>query len=197
MATVNAWLRDGSYADFPESQWTWTWEGSPATTRTSRFPTRGSVRGHHSLPSQELRSRHSFKGRRSMTDLWNGTGLLPNKNPAPTWFQKDTEDQTLKAQRLRLGLPEHAQSGTDGDQRKAWCRLLPGSEGPALSPRPEIVPTVSLEFQGASAPQREHLVLPSGAKEPSSPPASHPRPDCVGVFLGSTHGFKDLDSEGT
>lgn len=55
----------------------------------------------------------------------------------------------------------------------------------------------SPEFPGALAPQCENLVLPGGAKEPSSQPASHPLARLCGVCLGSTQGFKDLDSEVT
>lgn len=133
-------LRDGSYTDCLESQWTWTWEGSPAATRTSHFPTRDSAHRHHSLRGQELRSRRSFKGRRSMTNWWNGTGLLPNKNTAPTSFRKDTEDRTLKAQRLRMGLPEHAPSGTDGRPEEGLVPPASRVRGPCPLPPPRLFP---------------------------------------------------------
>lgn len=69
-------------------------------------------------------------------------------------------------------------------------------QGTRSPPAPGLFPQ-SLEFPGASAPQRENLVLPGGAKERSSQPASHPLTRLCGVCLGSTQGFKDLDSEGT
>lgn len=132
---------------------------------------------------------------------WLTRGMIQAYFPMKTQPQRDSKRTLrtglLKAQRLRLGLPEHAQSGTEGDQRKAWCHPLPGSEGPALSraPLPQIVPTVSRVQRSLGSPTQ----APRSAKwcqgatqlACTAPLASWRR-----LVLGSTHGLKDLDSEG-
>lgn len=115
--------------------------------------TRDSKRGHDSLQSQELGSRSSAKGGRAVTDLWDGTGSLPRKNAAPPGFSEDTNDETLKAQRLTLGLPEHAWSGTNRVQRRPGDHLLLGSEGPARSLHPDC----SHNPPSSKGPQGPHM----------------------------------------
>lgn len=80
---------------------------------------------------------------------------------------------------------------------KPGHHLLLGSEGPAFSLPSGLFPQ-SPEFKGASGPPHEHLLLSSGAKQPSSWSALHPLAWWCGASLGSTPGFKDLeDSEST
>lgn len=140
------------------------------------------MHGHHSLQSQELRSKRSFKGRRSMTDLWNDPGLLPNENAAPTRFQKDTEDRTFKGTEAETGSSRTCAVGYRGRPEEGLVPPTSWVRGtcPLPRPPPHRLSPQSLEFKGASAPQHKHRGLPSGAKGPRSWPAPHPWPHGVG-----------------
>lgn len=61
----------------------------------------------------------------------------------PQHDREDTEDRTIKAQRLRRGLLEHAQSGPD---------VPMGTRGAALSRPPGC--SHNFEFKGVSGPPR-------------------------------------------
>lgn len=88
----------------------------------------------------EVRSWGANAASKAEEGQWLTCGMIQAYLPKKTQPQHDSERTLrtglLKAQRLRLGLPEHAQSGTD-NQKKAWCHLLPGPEGPALSRPPD------------------------------------------------------------